>query len=200
MDGILQHSTCASFQIPTATLENDFTTPLAFSVHYTNSSFTLCKYIRHSPSCPEDLPLPFTSWHLYYFSMYDVRYYTALLQLNSHLTVWFVLHDLLKKPLKNSSTWCQWISDSVQAMQAFCATLTVTCRNPTHSSVSGELHWIGGVTDNLQNYNKYFFCFIYLIINNGNTSCHHCSSCCHCNYKWCIVEVHPCREIQVHTV
>ena len=49
MDGILQHSTCASFQIPTATLENDFTTPLAFSVHYTNISFTLCKYIRHSP-------------------------------------------------------------------------------------------------------------------------------------------------------
>ena len=77
--------------------------------------------------------------------------------------------------------------------------LTIILRNPTHGSVSDELHWIGDVTDNLQNYNKYFFCFINLIINNGNISCHHCSSCCHCNLKWCIIEVHPCMERQVHT-
>jgi len=36
MDGKLQHSTCVSFQIPTATLENDFTTPLVCSIPYTN--------------------------------------------------------------------------------------------------------------------------------------------------------------------
>ena len=76
--------------------------------------------------------------------------------------------------------------------------LTITLRNITHSSLSGKLHWIGGV-NNLQNYDKIFCCLIYLIIKNGNVCWHHWISCCHCNLKWlCIIKVHPCMERQVH--
>lgn len=55
-------------------------------------------------------------------------------------------------------------------------------------SISGELHLIGNVIDNLQYYNKILICFTYFVIENGNVSCQHCSSCCHCNVKWsCII-------------
>jgi len=106
----------------------------------------------------------------------------------------------------NSEDSLQYTSDYKKLMS--CMTfhttvplvLTIILRNPTHGSVHDELHWIGDVTDNLQNYNKHFFCFIYFIIEYRNISCHSVRSCCHCNFKrLCIIEVHPCNERQVHT-